>query len=76
MIEPTLWDGASLVAQMVKNLSATRETWGRSLGWEDPPGEGHGNPFQSSCLENLHGWRSLAGYSPQTHEKSDVTEAT
>ena len=19
------------------------------------PGEGHGNPFQSSCLENLHG---------------------
>ena len=27
---------ASLVAQMVKNLPATRETWVRSLGWEDP----------------------------------------
>ena len=27
---------ASLVAQMVKNLSAMRETWVRSLGWEDP----------------------------------------
>ena len=27
---------ASLVAQMVKNPPATRETWVRSLGWEDP----------------------------------------
>ena len=26
----------SLVAQMVKNLAATQETRGRSLGWEDP----------------------------------------
>ena len=24
------------VAQLVKNLSATRKTWVRSLGWEDP----------------------------------------
>ena len=28
--------GASLVAQLVKNLLAMRETWIRSLGWEDP----------------------------------------
>ena len=28
--------GASLVAQMVKNLPAVRETWVRSLGSEDP----------------------------------------
>ena len=27
---------ASLVAQMVKRLPTTRETWVRSLGWEDP----------------------------------------
>ena len=27
---------ASLVAQTVKNLPALRETWVRSLGWEDP----------------------------------------
>ena len=27
---------ASLVAQMVKNLPATQETWVRSLGWKDP----------------------------------------
>ena len=25
-------------------------------------GEGNGNPFQYSCLENSHGQRSLAGY--------------
>ena len=28
------------------------ETWVRSLGWEDSPGEGNGNPLQYSCLEN------------------------
>ena len=27
---------ASLVAQLVKNLSAMRETWVQSLDWEDP----------------------------------------
>ena len=27
---------ASLAAQRVKRLSAMRETWVRSLGWEDP----------------------------------------
>ena len=30
----------SLVAQMVKNLSAMWETWVQSLGWEDPLEEG------------------------------------
>ena len=28
--------GASLVAQLVKNLPAVQDTWVRSLGWEDP----------------------------------------
>ena len=28
------------------------------------PGVRHGNPLQYSCLENPHGQRSLAGYSP------------
>ena len=27
---------ASLLAQLVKNLPAMRETWVQSLGWEDP----------------------------------------
>ena len=31
---------ASLVAQMVKNPPTMRETWVRSLGWEDPLEEG------------------------------------
>ena len=35
----------------------------------------HGNPLQYSGLENPHGQRSLAGYSPWGHKKSDVTEA-
>ena len=30
-------------------------------GFGRSPGEGHGNPFQYSCLENPHGQRSLAG---------------
>ena len=30
-----------------------QETWVRSLGPEDFPGGGHGNPLQYSCLENL-----------------------
>ena len=34
------WD--SLVAQLVKNLSAMWETWVRSLGWEDPLENGKG----------------------------------
>ena len=44
-------NGASLVARMVKNLLAGKlssiPTSGRS------PGEGHGDPLQYSCLENL-----------------------
>ena len=28
------WD--SLVAQTIRSLPAMRETWARSLGWEDP----------------------------------------
>ena len=36
-----LWHSwAFLVAQTVKNLATTRETWVRSLGWEDPLEEG------------------------------------
>ena len=41
-----------LVAQRLKHLPAMQETWVRSLGQEDPPGEGNGNPLQYSCLEN------------------------
>ena len=36
------------------------------------PGEGNGYPLQYSCLENPHGQRSLAGYSPWGHKESEV----
>ena len=48
----TLVSGASLVAQMVKNLPAMLETRVPSLGQEDSPGEGNDNPLQYSCVEN------------------------
>ena len=46
----------------------------RFLGWEDPPGEGNGNPLQHSCLENLHGQRSQEGRSPRGHKELDTAE--
>ena len=33
---PLHYSWASLVAQLVKSPPAMRETWVRSLGWEDP----------------------------------------
>ena len=39
---------ASLVAQLVKNMPVTQETWVRSLGWEDPLEKG--NATYSSIL--------------------------
>jgi len=44
--------GASLVAQMVKNLPEMQETWVQSLGWEDPLEKG--KAAHSSVLA----WRS------------------
>ena len=38
------------------------------------PGGGHDNPLQCSCLENPHGQRSTAGYSPWGHKELDITE--
>ena len=43
--------GASLVAQMVKNLPAVQETWVRSLGREDPLEKG------MSTHSNILAWR-------------------
>ena len=43
---------ASLVAQLVKNLPAMRETWFRSLGWEDP------SPLEWATHSSILAWRS------------------
>ena len=44
--------GISLVAQMVKNLSAMKDTLGSIPGLGRSPGEENGSPLQYSCLEN------------------------
>ena len=71
---PLLYSWASLVAQMVKESTCNAGDLGSipGLGWA--PGGGHGKPLQHSCLENPHGQRSLAGYSPWGSRESDLTE--
>ena len=67
--------GASLVAQMVKNLPAVRETWVGSLGWEDPL-EKEMTTHSSILPGKSHGQRSLVGYSPWDHERVRYDLAT
>ena len=67
------------VAKVVKNLpidamQETQETRVRSLGQEDPLGEGDGNPLGCFLPGEFHGQRSLAGYSPWGRKESDTTE--
>ena len=50
---PPQYSWASLLAQLVENLPAMRETWVRSLVWEDPLEKGKATP--SSILA----WRIL-----------------
>ena len=58
---------------MAKNPPAMRETWIRSLGWEDLLEEGMAT--HSSILPGeSHGQRSLVGYSPWGQKESDMTE--
>ena len=70
-----LW--TSQVVLVVKsppaNAGDTRDP-GSVPGLGRSPGGGHGNPLQYSCLENLHGQRSLVGYSSWGHKESDTTE--
>ena len=54
---------ASLVAQLVNNLSAMQETWVRALAWEDPLEKG--TAAHSSSLA----WRI-----PWGRKESDTTE--
>ena len=49
---------ASLVAQMVKNLSAVLETWVRSLGQEDPLEKAMAI-YSNILTWRIHGHRSL-----------------
>ena len=64
----------SLVAQMVKNLPAMRETQVPSLGLEDPLEKSWLPPTPVLLPREFHGQRSLKGHSPWGHKESDTTE--
>ena len=59
---------ASLVAQLVKNLPAMRETWVQSLGWE-VPWRGEQLPTPVLWPGEFHGL-----YSPWGRKESDTIE--
>ena len=64
---------------MVKTPVATvgdKRDRGLNPGSGRSPGGARGNPLQYSYLENPHGQRSLAGYSPWGHKESDTIEVT
>ena len=65
-----------MVAQMVKNPPAMQEMQVQSPGWEDPL-EG-GKATHSSILawriQNPHGQRSLADYSPWGRKEFGITD--
>ena len=63
------------MAQRVKNLPAMQETQVQSLGWEDPLEESMATTPVLLPGE-LHGQRSLEGYSPWGRTESDMTKAT
>ena len=65
---PEYWSGchfllqASLVAQLVKNLSAMQETWIQSLGWEDPLEKGkatHSSSLARRIQKVRHNWATF-----------------
>ena len=62
---------ASLVAQVVRNLTALQETWVQSLGWEDPLEEGM-QPTPVFLPGEFHGQRSLVGYTVHGIAKSQT----
>ena len=59
---------ASLVTPSVKNLLIVQGTWVQSLGQEDPLEKGMAT-YSSILPGEIHGQRSLVGYSPWGHKK-------
>ena len=63
---PSDWDG--------KESACSAGELGSIPGLGRSPGGRHGHPLQYSCLENLHGQRSLASYRLWGRKESDTTE--
>ena len=64
-----------LVAQLVKNPPAMQETRVQSLSREDPL-EKKWKPSPVFLPGESHGQRSLVGYGPGSHKKSDTSAVT
>ena len=72
---PLQYFWASLVAQLVKNPSAMRETWVPSLGWEDPLEKGKAT--DSSILAGeFHGLCLVHGVTNSRTRLSDFHSPT
>ena len=73
-LTPLFLIGASLVAQMVKNLPAMQETWVQSIPvLRRSPGEGNDNPLQYPCWESSIDWGAWPAVA-WDWKKSDTTE--
>ena len=71
--------GASLLAKLVKNLSANKGDTGdmRSiLGLGRSPWKRKWQPNPVFLPREFHGQRSLAGYIPRDHKELDMAEHT
>ena len=70
----------SLVAQMVKNLPAMRETWLRPQGWEDPLEEGmaalSSTLAQRIPMNRAAWWATVHGSESQTRLSDEVPRST
>ena len=66
---PLQYSWVSLVAQLVENVPAMRETWIQPLGWEDPLEKG------KATHSGILAWRiPWTIYSPWGRKESDTTE--
>ena len=64
---PLQYTWASLMAQLVKNLPAMRETWAQPLGWEDPLEKG--KVTHSSILAWRIPWTELWSMGSQSQTR-------
>ena len=62
------------MTQTVKESTCSAGDLGLIPGLGRSPGGGHGNPLQYFCLENPHGQRILAGYSPWGCKEFNMTK--
>ena len=66
---PLQYSWVSLVAQLVKNLTAMQETWVQLLGWEDPLDKGKAT--HSGILVWRIPWTTVHGVAKSQTQLSD-----